>query len=282
MLDGWIIVDKPIGLTSMDICKQIRINYKTKVGHAGTLDPLATGILPIAMGNALKLIEFIHMNKKRYIFKVEWGKHTDTYDITGQVLQTNNIRNINYLDQIKHFIGTISQIPPIFSAIKVNGIPAYKMARAGEKILLSSRSVEIYMLNVLNYNTDYAIFDVICSKGTYVRTLAVDIAHASGMIGTVSEIRRIEYGVFNESHIGSNIFPVNYVLSFPKIYLDINQTNKFINGQNISCHEDICNQLCTVMYFNNVLGIGKIDNQGYIKPIKVLITDRKHEWRNST
>lgn len=271
MIDGWIIVDKESGVTSMDICRRIRANYKNKVGHAGTLDPLATGIMIIGMGKALKLIEFVHMLKKRYVFTVTWGIHTDTYDITGKIIEENNIRNKNYMNNLNKFVGTITQKPPIFSAIKIHGVPAYKIARASGNVEITERKVSIYSINIISSDENSATFDVTCSKGTYIRSLAVDIALSSNMLGTVSSIRRIEYGPFSEINVSNEILSTESVLEFEKIYFDINQARKFITGHavNYKSQQDV---LYTIVYFNTLLGIGKGDNKGYIRPIKVITT----------
>lgn len=202
-LNGWIIVDKPLGLTSTQVIGKVRrATQAAKLGHGGTLDPLATGILPIALGEATKTIAWCQDATKTYRFTVRWGESTTTDDAEGAVAQTSNVRpdNGQILAILPQFLGEIDQIPPIFSALKVDGERAYDLARKGETPELCSRRVRIDALNFLDLpDRDYAVFEVDCGKGTYVRSLARDLARALGTVGHVVALRRTRVGAFDEA-----------------------------------------------------------------------------------
>ena len=194
---GWIILDKSSGLFSRTASSRVaRLFGEKKSGHIGTLDPMATGVLPIAIGDATKMIPFVedaHDGTKEYLFSIRFGIDTDTLDITGTEVARNNIiptdKQIN--NAIADFIGDISQIPPAYSAIHINGERAYKIARAGDNIELPARKIHIYDLKYLGFDSKSWQFSVRCSTGTYVRSIARDIAKKCGAIATVDMIRRV-------------------------------------------------------------------------------------------
>jgi tRNA pseudouridine55 synthase len=197
---GWINLDKPQGLTSTQALARVRRFFDAnKGGHAGTLDPLATGILPIALGEATKIIPFVQDSDKTYSFTVLWGSSTDTEDSEGQITTTTDIRPTEKDIQsiLQHFIGEIEQIPPRYSAIKIDGQRAYDLARAGEEIEMKSRIVYIDNLELIEAKTDEACFRVYCGKGTYVRALARDIALELGTLGHITALRRESVGGFD-------------------------------------------------------------------------------------
>jgi len=204
MLHGWIILDKPVGLgstTAVSAVKRILRQAgepKTKVGHGGTLDPLASGVLPIALGEATKLCGRMLDATKSYDFTIRFGEETDTLDAEGRVLATTDARPTR--EQIEavlpRFTGEIEQVPPAYSALKIDGKAAYARARAGEDIELKSRSVTIYDLRLLESSAGSATLSATVSKGTYIRSLARDIAHALGTVGHVSYLRRTRAGPF--------------------------------------------------------------------------------------
>lgn len=197
---GWLILDKPIGLTSTQaIGKARRLVGGKKVGHAGTLDPLATGILPLAFGEATKLVPYVMDGTKEYEFTITWGEQRATDDAEGEVVATSDVRpsEDDICASIPHFTGTISQRPPSFSAIKVDGQRAYDLARGqGTPPVLEPRDVEIYRLELLKAELDVASFRVNCGKGMYVRSLARDLAVFLGTYGYVSQLRRTRVGQF--------------------------------------------------------------------------------------
>ncbi|MBN9343246.1 MAG: tRNA pseudouridine(55) synthase TruB [Caedibacter sp. 38-128] len=199
-IHGWIIIDKPLNMTSTDVVRAIKRKFpKTKVGHAGTLDPLATGVLPIALGEATKTIPYLSEQKKTYRFEVTWGEQTTTDDAEGDTMLTSCYRpsEEEIMAILPQFTGQISQAPPRFSAIKVAGKRAYDLARSGEDFSLPPRPAQIYTLRLLEVkSSDIAQFEVECQKGTYVRSLARDMAKALGTYGFASMIDRTAVGSF--------------------------------------------------------------------------------------
>lgn len=199
--DGWLNLLKPMGMSSQQaVTKAKRLIGEKKAGHAGTLDPLATGVLPIAFGAATKTIPYLVEHHKTYAFTVTFGESRTTDDLEGEVLDRGGV--IPTLDEIQlilpQFIGKISQIPPIFSAIKINGKRAYALARRGEDVVLAPRNVEITSLVLKELEGAEGRFLVHCGKGTYVRSLARDIAKACGSFGFVSSLHRCAVGKFRE------------------------------------------------------------------------------------
>jgi len=201
-ISGWINLDKPYDLTSTYAVSRIRRLFDAqKAGHAGTLDPLATGILPIALGEATKTVPFLVDADKSYRFTIAWGRTTATYDREGEVIAQSDVRPTIAQVQavLPRFIGEIDQIPPAYSAIKVDGERAYDLARAGETVELASRKVVVFDARVADApDADHITLEVDCGKGTYVRALVRDIAEALGACGHVSALRRTRVGRFTE------------------------------------------------------------------------------------
>jgi len=200
---GWLVLDKAQGQTSTQALGAVkRLFDAQKAGHAGTLDPLATGILPIAFGEATKTVSFAVDGEKAYRFTVQWGEETDTDDAEGRVVATSDKRpTVADIEvQLSRFIGEISQVPPSFSAIKVDGNRAYDLAREGEDVVLNARVVVIDALRLIETpSTSRAVFEAECGKGTYVRALARDIGRALGCFGHVTQLRRTRVGPFGEA-----------------------------------------------------------------------------------
>ncbi len=202
-IDGWLILDKPYGLSSNDALGQLkRVLHPQKVGHAGTLDPRATGCLPIAFGEATKTVSMIMGGRKVYRFAVTWGAETSTDDTEGEVIATSDVRPAtdDILAILSDFTGTIMQVPPKFSAIKVDGERAYALAREGAEVELEARPIDVHRLDLIEQpDADHAVFEAECGKGTYVRALARDIARKLGSRGHVCELRRLLVGSFGEA-----------------------------------------------------------------------------------
>ena len=200
---GWIVLDKPVGMTSTHAVSVIKRLFTAKrAGHAGTLDPLASGILPLALGEATKTVPFVMDGRKRYRFTVRWGEERDTDDAEGRVVGTSEQRPT--ADAIRgclaSFTGTIAQVPPKFSAIKVEGERAYDLARDGQEVALEARPVEIHDFALIEMpDADHAVFEAECGKGTYVRALARDMGRVLGCLGHVSALRRTQVGSFDEN-----------------------------------------------------------------------------------
>ncbi|MGH6673853.1 MAG: tRNA pseudouridine(55) synthase TruB [Xanthobacteraceae bacterium] len=199
---GWIVLDKPIGMTSTHAVSVIKRLFAAKrVGHAGTLDPLASGCLPIALGEATKTVPFVVDSRKNYRFTIHWGEERDTDDAEGRVAATSALRPDTAAIRalLPRFTGTIEQVPPRFSAVKVAGERAYDLAREGEAVELKSRIVEIHRLELLDSpDPDHAVLECECGKGTYVRALARDFGRTLGALGHVSMLRRSHVGPFGE------------------------------------------------------------------------------------
>ncbi len=197
---GWIVLDKPVGMTSTHAVVAVRRLYEAKrAGHAGTLDPLASGCLPIALGEATKTVPFVMDGRKTYSFTVRWGEERDTDDADGQVSATSPQRPSREAIEalLPRYTGTISQVPPRFSAIKIAGERAYDLARDGEAVELQARNVEMHRLDLVDIpDPDHARFVAECGKGTYVRSLARDMGQALGCLGHIAALRREEVGPF--------------------------------------------------------------------------------------
>ena len=196
---GWVVLDKPYGLGSTSAVGKVRWLYTAqKAGHAGTLDPLATGILPIALGEATKTVPFMMDAKKGYQFTLTFGENTDTWDTEGEVTETSDVRptEADIFKALPQFTGDIEQIPPRYSAIKVDGKRSYDLARSGEVVALKSRQVTVDSFELLDYDGQAAKFEVGCGKGTYIRSLARDLAAALGACGHVTMLRRTRVGPF--------------------------------------------------------------------------------------
>ncbi len=199
-LDGWLIVDKPAGLTSTDVVNRVRRGFDAqKAGHGGTLDPLATGLLPVAFGAATKTVPYIMDGTKLYHFTLRFGEARDTDDADGQVVELSGVRpdDGRIARELAAFQGEIMQVPPIFSAIKVAGERAYDMAREGRPPVLEPRRARIDRFEMIErVDDDSAIFAVQSGKGVYMRSLARDLARACGTVGHVAALRRLRVGPF--------------------------------------------------------------------------------------
>ena len=204
MLHGWIILDKPVGLGSTQAVGAVKRllreagEPKTKVGHGGTLDPLASGILPIALGEATKLAGRMLDASKAYDFTIRFGEETDTLDAEGQVIERSDVMpSLEAIEAVLlRFTGEIEQVPPVFSALKIEGKAAYARARAGEQLEMKSRRVTVQSLALISAGPDRATLSATVSKGTYIRSLARDIARALRTVGHVTMLRRLRAGPF--------------------------------------------------------------------------------------
>lgn len=203
-MDGIILINKPKGCTSHDVVHKIKKIFNTKVGHTGTLDPNATGVLPILLGRATRLSKYLIDHNKEYEATIKLGIKTDTADVEGEIVEERevlkeNLEKENIERVLKSFIGKCNQIPPMYSAIKVRGKKLYEYARKGETIDVNPREIEIYSIELLKINKEdnEITFKVKCSKGTYIRTLCEDIAEKLETVGYMKELNRTEVGIFN-------------------------------------------------------------------------------------
>lgn len=203
-VNGWLVIDKPEGMTSTQVTGLARrLLNANKSGHVGTLDPFASGILPVAFGEATKLIDFLTDEVKEYEFTVQWGAETDSADSEGQIVcYCAKIPTDSEITAVlPQFRGIIRQIPPAYSAIKVNGQRAYHLARQGKEVCIPEREVEIFRLDFIESTNDgRSRFKVCCSKGTYIRSLGRDIARKLGTLGYLCRLRRTRCGIFNEDN----------------------------------------------------------------------------------
>ena len=205
---GWVVVDKTSGCTSMHVTHRIkRIFNLKKAGHAGTLDPLASGILPIALGLATPLIGSVMDFSKTYTFSVAWGLSTDTDDACGEIQKTCSKRpTLQQLsDILPQFLGEIWQTPPVYCAAKIQGLPAYTHARQGEEVRLEPRRIHINALKILEHTGDVTHFEMTCGTGTYVRSVARDMAEVLGLCGSIQTLRRIRVGPFDSGRVLSDL-----------------------------------------------------------------------------
>ena len=249
-VDGWIILDKPVGMTSTHAVSRLkRIFNAKKAGHAGTLDPLASGILPVAFGEATKTVPFVQDGEKAYRFTVRWGIETDSDDSDGKPVEHSDLRpGVDQVVQaLPNFIGTILQRPPAFSAIKIAGERAYDLARDGEIVEIEPRPVTINSLVLVDSTEDTATLEAQCGKGTYVRSIARDLGRMLGCYGHVVALRRTRVGPFTEADLtefadleeapelaAQHMRPVEAGLSeLPCVVVDRNNAARLRRGQSI-------------------------------------------------
>ena len=212
-MDGWLNLYKPRGISSAKAVAIVKNYFRnSRIGHTGTLDLEAEGVLPIAIGQATKLVNILIDSLKEYVFTIQFGAQTDTGDLAGKIIKKTDIISTERecLDVCHKFIGKIKQIPPVYSALKINGVRAYKLARQNKEFEVKPRFITIYDLKLLSYDNHnrLATYVVSCSKGTYVRTLAEDISLSLHSLGFVVELRRTKVGIFTEEN-SINIFNVN-------------------------------------------------------------------------
>ena len=284
--------DKPYGMTSTQAVGKVRWLFDAeKAGHGGTLDPLASGLLPIALGEATKTVSYVMDGRKVYRFTACWGEERTTDDLEGEVSASSALRPSR--EQIEAilplFIGTIQQVPPAFSAIKVDGERAYDLARAGETVELANRPVSIEALSLTDIpDPDHATFEVSCGKGTYIRALARDMGRRLGCLGHVTMLRRIAVGPFTEAHMislenltelshkarGGNamngaLAPIETVLDgIPALAVDGAQAQRLRQGQPVllrGANAPIAEEAVLMTFEGKPLGIAAIE-QGSLKP----------------
>lgn len=277
-MDGILLVNKPSGMTSHDVVNRVRKILKTKkVGHCGTLDPDATGVLVLCIGKATKALQFLMSEDKEYIATLSLGILTDTYDSSGTVLEEKAYEGIeNVEDVFLSFLGKQKQMPPIYSAIKVNGKKLYEYARNNEKVEIQPRDIEIFDIKLLNHIENELTFQVQCSKGTYIRSLCVDIARELGYPGHMSKLIRSRSGHFDLS----SCFDLNDIeegrfsllsledafCSFEKYVID--DENIVYHGKMIK--SDIDHQVAVVNQAGKILAVYGPNGQGYLKSIRGL------------
>ncbi|MES2677495.1 MAG: tRNA pseudouridine(55) synthase TruB [Pseudomonadota bacterium] len=284
----WLNIDKPEDYSSAKIVAIVKkITGAKKVGHAGTLDPFATGVLPIAVGKATKTCDYLVQAVKKYYFEIAWGEFRDSDDKTGNVVESSDLRpsTLEIINILPKFIGTISQVPSSFSAIKVDGKRSYELARQGIKTKLKSRLITIYKIKLIFSNSEKSGFEITCSKGTYVRSFAKDLAKAIGVCGYVAVLRRLQVGNFfikdgislaklkniiNYDRPNNLLLQVRDVLNFiPEIELNSFDASKIKNGQFVQLLSDkSSSQILTVKVISEgvLIALASLEN-GLLKPL---------------
>jgi tRNA pseudouridine55 synthase len=245
-VNGWIILDKGVGMTSTHAVAVVKRSLSAKkAGHAGTLDPLASGILPIALGEATKTVPFVMDGRKSYVFTVAWGAETNTDDTEGDVVErTDKVPDPAAIEALlPRFTGSVQQVPPRFSAIKIKGERAYDLARDGEVVELQPRTVEIDRLSLVHHEGDRSVLEADCGKGTYVRAIARDLGRALGCLGHIAALRRTRVGPFSEEDAVvvddlatdlAALRPVEMALSeIPSVAVSRDMAARLMRGQSI-------------------------------------------------
>ena len=276
-MDGVLIINKPKGFTSHDVVNILRKALNTKkIGHTGTLDPNATGVLPILIGKATKISKYLIEHNKTYIATISLGEKTDTGDGQGNIIEKDlNFQNISCRqigDVLKTFIGKQKQIPPIYSAIKINGKKAYEYARQGQTIELEPRDIEIYRIDLIKIENNEITFEVSCSKGTYIRTLCEDIAKKLGTIGYMKELTRTSVNEFKlenavtidevkENSLIVNEKVINIETIFkdkPELKLNDRKKELFLNGVRLTFEKP--NDIYRIYNNNEFIGLGTVQD----------------------
>lgn len=285
-MNGIINIYKEKGFTSHDVVNILRKIFRTKkIGHTGTLDPDAIGVLPICIGNATRVAEYLIEKDKAYVAKMAFGKSTDTQDASGEIIEVSSLPLMSekeFKEVCDEFIGKQSQVPPMYSAIKYKGKPLYKYAREGIIITnLPCREIEIYDINVLHFSPYEAEIKILCSKGTYIRTLCVDIARKIGVCAHLTGLERVQSGVFKvEDSIPLSILnisdnPSDYLISLEDSLIDIDSVDvslkdfqKIQHGQSIKVNIDQDLMPVVAKFQNKIVSIGKVE-RSFFKPRKV-------------
>ena len=285
-LNGILLLDKPLMLSSNHAIQKIKKQFNIrKVGHTGTLDPLATGLLPVCMGQATRISRFLINSDKTYRALIMLGTRTSTGDKEGEIIETCSSdvsTNTAYIDKVlKSFIGEQKQTPPMYSALKHNGERLYKLAQKGLNVSRKARSININSIDLISINRDYLEVIIECSKGTYIRTLAEDIAKKLGTVGHIDQLRRLNIKCFHDQSmfsfnqimkaesINQFLLPIDLPLKhLAKKDFSESESSMFINGLSIQTNQRSNNESDYIRIYNDesvFLGLGLYSN-GYIKP----------------
>jgi len=294
-IHGVFLLDKPQGMSSNDIMQKVkRIFQANKAGHTGALDPLATGMLPICLGEATKFSQFLLDADKRYLVTAKLGERTDTSDAEGQIVKTRdvNVKTSEILTALEQFRGDILQVPTMFSALKYNGKPLYEYARQGITVEREARPITIFELNFIQYNAPYLTLEVHCSKGTYIRTLVDDLGEALGCGAHVTMLRRTAVADYptekmldwhalqslaeqqDLSLLDALLLPMDTaVAKLPALTLNESQTQGIGFGQRIKFDNSnrLQGQVRLFSHENRFLGVAMIDENNVIRPQRLVV-----------
>ena len=284
-MNGILIINKPKGYTSHDVVNVLRKELNTKkIGHTGTLDPNATGVLPILVGHATKISKYLIEHDKTYIAELKLGEKSSTGDIEGEIIEKKDVPNLtigNIQEVLKSFIGKQLQTPPIYSSIKINGKKAYEYARKGEQIEIPPREIDIMNISLMKFEKDTITFEVSCSKGTYIRVLCEDIAEKLGTVGLMSNLTRTRVDEFDikdsytleEVKNKQNIALLSIEEIFntiPNINLNNRKTELFLNGVKLSV--ELKDDIYRIYNKNTFLGLGIVQDN-LLKRDIIIIND---------
>ncbi|PLC08592.1 UNVERIFIED_ORG: tRNA pseudouridine synthase B [Anaplasma ovis] len=295
---GWLNVDKPLHMSSGSVVGRVKKIFNCKVGHAGTLDPLATGVLPVAVGEATKTIPYAVDGLKSYAVTVQWGSQRSTDDAEGEVIKTSSLRPSadSIREALGQFVGNIRQVPPAFSAVRVRGVRAYRLARRGEAVSLPPKEVCIVSIDLLSADeeSNTADFLIVCKKGVYIRSFARDLGASLGCFGYVSFLRRKSVGPFSEENsvtldrlealadadvLNEALLPISYVMgdALLRLHVDAEVAEIVKKGQSVSLQRTSLNGLYAaenydMCYLSRVGGVPvavcKVVN-GTARPVRV-------------
>jgi len=289
-LNGILLIDKPHGMTSNQVLQKAkRILQACKAGHTGSLDPIATGLLPLCFGEATKVSQFMLDADKQYWVRIKLGEATTTYDIEGEVVSTGavNVDRRQIEKALESFTGTISQLPPMYSAVKQGGQALYKLAREGKEVERSSREVTVYRIDLLEFDGEYLELEILCSKGTYVRTIAHDLGQMLGCGAHVVELRRLGVGDFkideavaledveelqSPEEVEQLLLPVDEaLLGLPDVTLTSLATHYLLQGQPVTARHGQEPGLVRLYNEENAfLGMGEVLDDGRVAPKRLM------------
>ena len=273
-MDGIIVINKPKNCTSHDVVRKVKKILNEKVGHTGTLDPNATGVLPLLVGKGTQISKYLINHDKVYEAVLKIGEKTDTADAEGKIIETQNVKLSTLKEEnikivLKSLIGEQKQIPPMYSAIKINGKKLYEYARSGEIIKVEPRLLYIYNLELIKVANQEITYKVHCSKGTYIRTLCEQIAEKLGTVGYMKELKRLQVGEFKiedsltideiEKNIQKKFITIEeYFKKYTKINLDLRKLQLFLNG--VQLNYNLENGVYTIYNNEKFIGTGTIKN----------------------
>jgi tRNA pseudouridine55 synthase len=294
---GWLVIDKPLGLTSNRVVERVRRTIGAKAGHAGTLDPLATGVLPIAIGEATKTIAYAMNGRKCYRFRIRWGVARTTDDGEGEIVSENETRPepAEIEAMLPCFTGTIMQVPPAYSAIKIVGRRAYKLARSGLTPSMSARPIDVASLRLIEIpDPDHADCEAIVGKGAYIRALARDLGMALGTLGHITALRRLSVGPFTEAHAISleslgdkqhisaacgRLLPIETALDgIPALALAAAEAQQLRCGQRVRLHDPcggaqigrlIAGTVVSAWHDHALVALARVED-GDLRPLRVI------------